>query len=128
MRRAAWAPSRRTNACARSRRIATAGAFWRNEPTLRDCNARAAGRRAAGAIDDADAAEGLRCHLGDRLRHAAADYRERDLAAGMHDVAHEFEHRAEPAAGVQAAEVDGGEAAALQQRDRDRVAERRLHQ
>ena len=39
-----------------------------------------------------------------------------------------FSMRAEPAARMQHAEIDGGEAAALQQRDRERVAERELHQ
>jgi hypothetical protein len=62
------------------------------------------------------------------FRHAGPTDGERDLVAGMHDVAHEFEHRAEPAAGMEMAEVDGGEAAALQERDRQRVAERGLHQ
>ena len=46
----------------------------------------------------------------------------------MHDVADELEHGAEPAARMQTAEVDGGEAAALQKRDRQRIAERGLHQ
>src|SRR6516164_9043027 len=79
-------------------------------------------------VGDADAAEGLGRHLGDRFRHAGADRGERDLAAGMHDVAHELEHRAKPTARVEPAEVDRGKAAALQQRDGERVAERGLHQ
>ena len=34
---------------------------------------------------------------------ARAERRERHRVAGMHDVAHEFEHRAEPAAGMELA-------------------------
>ena len=49
-------------------------------------------------------------------------------AAGAHDVAREFEQRAEPAARMQHMEIAVGEAAALQERDRERVAERELHQ
>src|SRR5262249_43895790 len=62
-------------------------------------------------VGDTDAAEGLGRHLGDRFRHAGADRGERDLAAGMHDVAYELEHRAKPAARVEPAEVDRGKAA-----------------
>jgi hypothetical protein len=39
-----------------------------------------------------------------------------------------FQHRAELAAGMQHAEIDRGKAAALQQRDRQRIAEREQHQ
>ncbi len=46
----------------------------------------------------------------------------------MHEVAHEGERGAEPAARMQVAEVDRGEAAAFQKRDGERVAERELHQ
>ena len=46
----------------------------------------------------------------------------------MHDVADVFEHGAELAAGVQHAEIDRREAAAFQQRDRQRIAEREQHQ
>jgi hypothetical protein len=44
------------------------------------------------AVDDADAAEGLGRHHRDRAK------RQRDFVAGVHQVAHEFEHGAEPSA------------------------------
>ncbi len=80
------------------------------------------------AIDDADAAEGLGGHLVDRLRHARAERHERNLGAGVHEIAHQLEHGAELAARVEAAEIERREAAALEQRDCDRIAQRSLHQ
>ena len=53
---------------------------------------------------------------------------ERHGVAGAHDVAHEFQHGAEPPARMQFGEFHRGETAALQERDRERVAERLLHQ
>ena len=63
-----------------------------------------------------------------RVGHARAERRQRHGLAGMHELAHHFEQRAELAARVQQAEIHRGEAAAFQQRDRQRVAERELHQ
>ena len=48
--------------------------------------------------------------------------------AAVHQVAGVFQQRAEFAARMQHAEVDRGEATALQQRDGERVAQRELHQ
>ena len=53
---------------------------------------------------------------------------QRHGVAAAHDVAHELQHRAEPAARMQLGEFQRREAAALEQRDRERVAERLLHQ
>ena len=39
-------------------------------------------------------------------RHRRAERRERHRVAGVHDVAHEFEHRAEPSARMEVAEID----------------------
>ena len=50
------------------------------------------------------------------------------VVAGVHEVAHGFQQRAELAARMQQAEIDRGKAAAFQKRDRERVAERELHQ
>ena len=79
-------------------------------------------------IDDADAAKALRRHLDQRVRHLGAERLQRHRVAGMHEVAGIFQHRAELAAGMQHAEIDRGEAAAFQQRDRQRIAEREQHQ
>ena len=46
----------------------------------------------------------------------------------MHDVADEFQHRAQFAAGMEIGEFQRGKAAAFEQRDRERVADRGLHQ
>ena len=80
------------------------------------------------AVGDADAAKALGRHLQHRIRHLGAERGERDRLAAVHDVAGEFQQRAEPAAGMQQAEIDRGEAAAFQERDRQRVAERQLHE
>ena len=79
-------------------------------------------------VDDADAAETLRRHLDQRVRHPGAERLGRDGLAGVHDVADEFQHGAELAAGMEVGEFHRGKAAALQQRDRQRVAQRQQHQ
>ena len=79
-------------------------------------------------IDHADAAHGLGRHLDHGLAHAGAERRDRNRVALAHDIADEFEHGAEPAARMQQAEFMRGESAAFQQRDGERVAERKLHQ
>ena len=53
---------------------------------------------------------------------------ERQAVAFVHQVAHEFQPRAELAARMQRLEVDGGKAFALEQRDGEAVAERELHE
>ena len=80
------------------------------------------------STDDADAAEALRRHFDQRVRHLPAERLQRQRVAVMHEVASVFEQRAEPAAGMQRPEIDRGKAAAFKQRDRQRVAERKLHQ
>ena len=80
------------------------------------------------SVDDADAAEAL---LRDRTIACDIDACRRDqrqLLAPVHDVADEVELGAEPAAGMEAVEVVGGEAARLEERDGQRVAEGELHQ
>ena len=73
-----------------------------------------------------DAAKALRGHFDDGVGHSGIDVDSRDALAGMHDLAHMREPGPELAAGVEGAEVAGGEAAALEQRDRQRVAEHEL--
>ena len=82
----------------------------------------------AGVVGDGDAAEALGRHFDDRRRHWRAARDQRHRIARMHDVADEFECRAELAARMKDAEIDRGEAAAFEQRDRERIAERELHQ
>ena len=79
-------------------------------------------------INDADAAEAFRRHLDQRVGHLGPQRLQRHGIAGMHEVAGIFQHRAELAARMQHAEIDRGKAAALQQRDRQRVAQRQQHQ
>ena len=57
-----------------------------------------------------------------------AERDQRHGRAGVHHVADEFQLRAEPPARMQDAEIERREAAAFQQRDRERIAERKLHQ
>ena len=80
------------------------------------------------AIGDADAAEALARHLDEGVRHARTGRRQGQGGALVHDVAHELEHGAEPSGRVQEAELARREAAAFEQRDGERVAERELHQ
>ena len=63
-----------------------------------------------------------------RPGHLCAERRERYLGAAVHDITGEFQQHTEPAARMQQAEIDRGEAAAFQKTDRQRVAERKLHQ
>jgi hypothetical protein len=80
------------------------------------------------AVDDADATKTLGGNLHHGIAHARAKLRQRDGIALVHDVAHESQLCAELSARVQDTEVDGGEAAAFQERDCQRVAKRKLHQ
>jgi hypothetical protein len=80
------------------------------------------------AVDDADAAEALGGNLHHGRAHARAKLRQRHGVALVHDVADEFQLRAELAARMQHPEIDRGEAAAFQERNGERVAERELHQ
>ena len=57
-----------------------------------------------------------------------AEASERNRVAGMHQVGDEFQHGAEPAAGMQLTEIERGKAAAFQKRDSERIAQPRLHQ
>ena len=80
-------------------------------------------------VGDADAAEALGGHLHDRVRHRACRARRSGTASPVCMTSRtNFSMRAEPAARMQDAEVERREAAAFQQRDRERVAERKLHQ
>ena len=79
-------------------------------------------------IDDADAAETLRRHLDQRVGHPGTHWLQRHRVSGMHQVAGIFQHGAELAARMQHAEIHRGKAAAFQQRDRQRVAQRQHHQ
>ncbi len=80
------------------------------------------------AVDHRDAAEALGRHFDDRIRHRRAALDQRQRGARMHDVADEFQRGAELAARMKHAEIDRGKAAAFQQRNGERIAERKLHQ
>ena len=118
----------RLRACASSRRrpwrSSRSGPMWRRRsPSVMMPIERAV------AVGDADAAEALRASSSTIASDIAAPSGDqRHGFAGVHHVADEFELRAEPPARMQAAEVERREAAAFQQRDRERVAERELHQ
>jgi hypothetical protein len=84
-------------------------------------------RELARVLEHRDAAEALRRHLDDRFRHPGVCADARDALAGVHDFAHMLEFRAELAARVKGAEIERGEAAALDERDGQRVAEHELH-
>ena len=81
----------------------------------------------AAVLEHGDAAEALRGHFDDRLGHPGGNRDARNAVAGVHDFAHMGEFRPELAAWMKSAEVERGEAAALEQRDRQRVAEHELH-
>ena len=77
--------------------------------------------------DDDDAAEALGADLEDGRVHARADRHQRQALAGMHHLAHELQLGAELAARVEDPEMLGREAAPLEQRHRQRVADHELH-
>ena len=85
-----------------------------------------AGQRAA-AVDGADAAEALRGHDDQRLRHRRLGGHERQIGARVHDVGHPDQPPAELAARMVDLEVVGREPLALQQGDRQRIAQRQHH-
>ena len=78
----------------------------------------------AGLVHHADAAEVLRSHQQDGLGHAHLGPGQRHLLAPVHDVGHAQQTAADHAAGVEHLELVGREAAALEQRDRERVSQR----
>ncbi len=82
----------------------------------------------AARVDNADAAQPLLADDHDRLAHGRAGRDQRHGVAVVHDIADEMEAGAEAAAGVEDVEIFRGEAAILEQRDRQRVAEGELHQ
>ena len=85
-----------------------------------------AGEGAVGPGDN-DAAEALLALDGQRLIHGRVLADERQPRTRMHHLPGGLEHGAELAAGVEAAEIMGGEAALFEQRDGKRIAERQLH-
>ena len=78
-------------------------------------------------FENGDAAETLRRHLDDRLGHPGVRGDARHAVAGVHDFPHMRQLGPELAAWMKRAEVERGEAAALEQRDRQRVAQHELH-
>ena len=81
----------------------------------------------ARAIDHADAAEALRRHGHDNLAHRRLERDQRQGLAFVHEVGHVLELGAERAAGVVLAEIMRREALLLEQRNRQTVAESKLH-
>jgi D-arabinose 5-phosphate isomerase GutQ len=79
-------------------------------------------------VGHGDAAKALGGHFHDRLGHRRAARNQRHRLARMHDVAHEFQGSAELSARMKDAKIVRGKAAAFEQRDCQRVAERKLHQ
>src|SRR6476620_7592503 len=57
-------------------------------------------------IQDSDTAESLGGHLKNGVRHAGAEWHKRHRRAGVHDIAHGLEQRAELSAGVKETESD----------------------
>ena len=78
-------------------------------------------------FENGDAAETLRRHLDDRLGHPGVRVDARHAVAGVHHFPHMSQLGPELAAWMKRTEVEGGEAAALEQRDRQRVAQHELH-
>src|SRR5262245_64493522 len=78
-------------------------------------------------LDHAEAAKGLLGHYHDGFGHRYIAGGEGQPVAFMHEVAHEFQPGAELTARMQDLEVAGGEALALEQRDGEAIAERKLH-
>ena len=79
-------------------------------------------------VDDADAAETLLGQHHHRFRHLGAERHDRHLVAAVHDLADMGEVGAKLAARMEGAEMIGREAARLQQRHGQRVADRQLQQ
>lgn len=90
----------------------------------------AVGQRAdqvAGLVDDAGDAEAFGGHLDDAVAERGGGADQGEGGAGVHELGHVQEAGAEFAAGVEALEVVGGEAALFQQEDGERVAGGELH-
>ena len=79
-------------------------------------------------VDDADAAEPLPGQGHDGVAQRAAERGDRHAVAPMHDLAHLHQAGAELAARMEGAEMVGREAARLQQRDGQRIADDELQQ
>ena len=72
-----------------------------------ECSVRDLAEALLARIDDADTAKTLRRHLDQRVGHLGAERLKRYRVARMHEVAGIFQHRAELAARMQHAEIDG---------------------